>query len=247
MLPSFPKYLDGKVETEGKGKGATVTDPSRKYFNCDEEYHWWVTHNHEKYNYETHQEFFERQEKYAMLSERIDQDEVLRYWNKWRADCRLLASQKKHAGYELGPREFTLTYSPDWFEDSKAMFFMDQAIHRLCNYYADEIVELRAVGERTKKGNAHVHCYYELKGGLKMTDKNMKRAYFKWNAKHHHHQIVRKTSDFKGYIEKDISNAWFQKIILPRVINKQDALSASRSESEEDKDEEGDDELPIDG
>jgi len=180
-----------------------------------------------------------------VLAEKINHDEVIRYWDDYRAECRRRAQQRTHAGYELGPREFTLTYSPDWFDDSKAMFLMEQAVNRLCNYYSAEIVELRAVGERTKKGNAHIHVYYELKGGLKMTDKNLKRAYAKWDAKHHHHKGVRKTSDFKGYIEKDLSRAWFQKIILPRVINKQDAepprgRQGEESEESDDEDESGD-------
>jgi Geminivirus Rep catalytic domain. len=232
-----PIVLDGLAKIEGKGKGAT--HPIRAYLT-ENEFHEYITYQFSRYKWETINEEIARDERHWALHEKIDHEAVCRYYDDLRNQ-----RSKAHAGYELGPREFTLTYSPDWFDDNKAMFFMEQAIHRLCNYYSAEIVELRAVGERTKKGNAHIHCYYELKGGLKITDKNMKRAYFKWNAKHHHHQVVRKTSDFKGYIEKEVSTAWFKKIILPSVINNQDALSAGSCQGEEvkegyDEDESGD-------
>jgi len=46
--------------------------------------------------------------------------------------------QKKHAGYELGAREFTLTYSPNWegFNETIARQRMEVAITRLLNYYS---------------------------------------------------------------------------------------------------------------
>ena len=205
---SKPIDLDGLDTAGGKGRRAPrAIDPCRKYFISDQEYHEWATHQHGKYRFETHGEYIDRQERYYFLSAKIDQYEVLAFWDEYRHRIR---QQKSHAGYELGPREFTLTYSPDWFDDEKAMFFMTQAIDRLCGYYRNEIIELRAVGERTKAGRAHIHVYYELKGGLKITDKNLKRAYFKWDSKHHHHKVVRKTSNFLGYIDKD-KDAWLQK------------------------------------
>jgi len=132
-----------------------------------------------------------------------------------------LATRKKnrnetHVNYELGPREFTFTYSPTWFDDNEAREMMKRGIERLLRYYQSEIVEFHARGEVGKNGLSHIHCYYELKGGLKMTDKNFKRAYPRWNPKKKfgkgfeggHHATVKVTSDFKGYIEKQSSN-WF--------------------------------------
>lgn len=126
-------------------------------------------------------------------------------------------ANKSHAGHELGAREFTLTYSPKWFDDSKARELMRKAIDKLLRYYSNEIVELRAIGEVGSNGLSHVHCFYSLKGGLKITDKNFKRAYEYWNPKikqgytgHQggHHATVRNQADFRGYIEKDVDTAW---------------------------------------
>lgn len=126
-------------------------------------------------------------------------------------------SNKSHAGHELGVREFTLTYSPKWFDDTKARELMKRAIEKLLRYYATEIIELRAIGEVGSNGLSHVHCFYSLKGGLKITDKNFKRAYEFWNPKikqgytgHQggHHATVRNQADFRGYIEKDVDTAW---------------------------------------
>lgn len=134
-------------------------------------------------------------------------------------DARKKAHNKTHVNHELGPREFTLTYSPAWgWSDSDARSMMQLAIERLCRYYADDIVELHARGEVGKNGLSHIHCYYELKGGLKMTDKNFKRAYPRWNPAKKtskkgfeggHHETVKVTADFKGYMEKEEEN-WFK-------------------------------------
>ena len=79
---------------------------------------------------------------------------------------------------ELGPREFTLTYSPAWYnDDASAQDAMRVAIDKLTRYYKSAINEFRAVGEYTKAGRSHVHCYYLLDKGLKITDKNFKRAW----------------------------------------------------------------------
>lgn len=180
----------------------------------DEEFNLFDTHNERKYEYESWIEYFNRQEKYRAIIYKIDVDYCFEISNLLH-DCwketylRFNPPVNKHAGHELGPREFTLTYSPDWFDDEKARFLMKQAIERLCKYYDDDIVYLRAVGEKTKADRVHIHCYYELKGGLKITDKNMKRAYHKWDSKHHHHKLVRNSADFKGYIEKDLDTAWY--------------------------------------
>lgn len=123
----------------------------------------------------------------------------------------------KHRGYELGAREFTLTYSPKWFDDETARSRMQMGITKLMKYYKDEIIDLRAVGEVGSNGLSHVHCFYKLKGGVKITDKNFKRAWPFWNPKKPmgrgfeggHHQTVRSESDFLGYIEKDLDRgAW---------------------------------------
>jgi len=127
--------------------------------------------------------------------------------------------KQKSGRYELGAREFTLTYSPKWFDDAEARTGMIQAIHKLIKYYKDEIITLRAVGEVGTNGLSHVHCFYKLHGGLKITDKNFKRAWKHWNPKKPlqrgfeggHHATVRNESDFLGYIDKDIETAWFDK------------------------------------
>ena len=82
---------------------------------------------------------------------------------------------------------------------------MRTAIERLTKYYKDEIVQLRAIGEVGTNGLSHVHCFYKLVGGLKITDKNFKRAWSVWNPKKSlgksgheggHHANVRTESDF---------------------------------------------------
>jgi len=119
--------------------------------------------------------------------------------------------------YALGPREFTLTYSPKWFDnDVDARMALSQALDKLIKYHRNEITRLRAVGEVGTNGASHIHCYYELQGGRKMTDKNFKRAWRYWDpSKKHgngfqggHHDAVKNTADFLGYIDKDINTAW---------------------------------------
>jgi len=118
---------------------------------------------------------------------------------------------------ELGPREFTLTYSPAWYaDDATAKDAMRVAIDKLTRYYKHDIIDFHAIGEYTEAGRGHVHCYYELDGGNKITDKNFKRAWKHWNphktlgSGHQggHHANVRSKSDFLGYIEKDLDTAW---------------------------------------
>lgn len=122
----------------------------------------------------------------------------------------------KKARYQLGAREFTLTYSPKWMDDETARQQMTVAINKLLKYYSEEIVHLRAVGEVGSNGLSHVHCFYKLKEGVKITDKNFIRAWKHWNPKKKigrgfeggHHANVREESDFLGYIDKDIDDAW---------------------------------------
>lgn len=129
---------------------------------------------------------------------------------------------KKHAGHELGAREFTLTYSPNWMTDREAREKMSLAIKRLIKYLKDEIIEFRAVGEVGSNGLSHIHGFYKLVGGKKITDKQFIRAYPYWNPKKRtsrtgheggHHANVRVESDFRSYMEKDIEDAWFEETI----------------------------------
>lgn len=132
----------------------------------------------------------------------------------------LRQKKKSHAGYELGAREFTLTYSPKWFSDEEARKQMTKAINKIIKYYKDgdqRIISLRAIGEVGTNGLSHVHCFYKLLGGVKITDKNFKRAYSPWDTKikqgstgHKggHHASVKHESDFLGYIEKEVATAW---------------------------------------
>lgn len=115
-------------------------------------------------------------------------------------------------GRQVGARELTLTYSPDWYdEDTLAQQAFKTAVERLTKYYRDELTEFRAVGEYTKAGRSHVHILYHLSNGGKFTDKNLKRAYPHWNPKKGrggHHSLVKSKSDFSGYLEKDLEDAW---------------------------------------
>lgn len=124
---------------------------------------------------------------------------------------------KQRNRHPLGAREFTLTYGRGWFaSDDEARIEMKKAVDKLIKYYGSSITRLRAVGETGSKGQSHVHCFYKLQGGLKMTDKNFKRAWPRWNpsVKHGdgfeggHHAEVKNEADFLGYIDKDINTAW---------------------------------------
>lgn len=124
---------------------------------------------------------------------------------------------REKLSHQLGPREFTLTYSPAWYtDDASAQDAMRVAIDKLTRYYKHDIIEFHAIGEYTEAKRAHVHCYYELDGGHKITDKNFKRAWEHWNPRKKlgsghqggHHANVRSKSDFLGYIEKDLETAW---------------------------------------
>lgn len=119
--------------------------------------------------------------------------------------------------HQLGPREFTFTYSPEWYEDdTDAQNAMRCAVEKLTRYYRNEIIEFHAVGEFTRDGRAHVHGMYHLDGGRKITDKNFKRAWKHWNPKRKlgkgfeggHHQTINRTADFLGYMEKNLEEAW---------------------------------------
>lgn len=126
--------------------------------------------------------------------------------------------QKKEQLQErMGAREFTLTYSPQWFGDEEARRKMKLAVCRLTKYYARELVNFHAVGEVGENGLSHIHGWYELQGGRKITDKNFKRAYPHWNPKKKlgkgfeggHHATIGRISNFHAYMEKDVENSWY--------------------------------------
>lgn len=129
------------------------------------------------------------------------------------------AQAKKRELANLGPREFTLTYSQHWYDDdTDAQNAMRCAVEKLTRYYKDEIIEFHAIGEFTRAGRSHVHGWYNLIGGRKITDKNFKRAWKHWNPKRKlnrgfeggHHETINRVSDFAGYTEKHLEEAWLE-------------------------------------
>lgn len=158
----------------------------------------------------------------------------------WNASQSIAEAQAKHK-VELGPREFTLTYSPSWYEtDEDAQRAMETAIERLTRYYKHEIIEFHAVGEFTRDGRSHVHAWYHLIGGRKITDKNFKRAYPHWNPKRKlgkgfeggHHATIERTSDFAGYAEKHLEEAWLNVSITNAPESLQEPSSPSHDQED---------------
>lgn len=158
-------------------------------------------------------------ERYIQLANRLD-----KYDTQVAVDIQRKFDEKPrtHASHELGSREFTLTYSPKWMDDETARNTMKTAIQRLLKYYDGDILNLRAIGEVGTNGLSHIHCFYKLRKGLKITDKNFKRAYKYWNPKKKlgfsgheggHHANVKSESDFLGYIDKDIETAWYDNTV----------------------------------
>lgn len=138
-------------------------------------------------------------------------------WDKKEQEDRNKRAFAEKEKEELGPREFTFTYSDSWYTDDKqAQHAMETAIDRLIRYYKHEIKDFHAVGEFTKAGRSHIHGYYLLEGGRKITDKNFKRAWPHWNPKKKlgkgfeggHHASITRYSDFAGYTEKHLDEAW---------------------------------------
>lgn len=166
--------------------------------------------------------------KHEQVMDKIDWDATQRLMEAKLKQQRLNA-KKAHAGHELGAREFTLTYSPKWFDDLTARDTMRKAIDKIIKYYKDDIIQLRAVGEVGSNGLSHIHCFYKLRDGLKITDKNFKRAYKHWNPKkvtsrtgHEggHHANVRNEADFQGYIDKDVDTAWLDVYYPPASLDR---------------------------
>lgn len=170
------------------------------------------------YKWETVNERIAKDRRYMELLDKIDLEHVRNLCNHEYE--KIKSSRTKHASHDLGAREFTLTYSPKWFSDEEARLQMRRAIERICKYYKDgdqRIIKLRAIGEVGSNGLSHVHCFYKLLGGVKITDKNFKRAYPPWDPKvkqgpsgHKggHHANVKHDADFLGYIEKQVESAW---------------------------------------
>lgn len=152
----------------------------------------------------------------------------------WRARQQQLLNAGNN-GTQLGPREFTFTYGTHFEDDKQAQRAMERAVERLTRYYKNEIIEFHAVGEFTKAGRAHVHGWYHLKGGKKITDKNFKRAYPPWNPKKKlgrgfeggHHATIERVSDFHGYAEKHLEEAW----MVVNITNNADDSPRSQAPS----------------
>jgi len=229
-----PNLLDGSTQIEGKGKEGKIytsyiSHLEKKY----PEFLPYLNHNELaiydeselSYKYETRRDKAMKVLEWSTIIDKLPEDVLNAYYTRIKDEFtikmnKLKTERKKHVGYELGAREFTLTYSPTWFSDEEARKQMKMAIEKLCKYYKDgdqKIVRLRAVGEVGKGGLSHVHCYYQLLGGVKITDKNFRRAYKPWDPhtklgptghKGGHHATVRHHADFLGYIEKEVSDAW---------------------------------------
>lgn len=193
-------------------------------------------------------EEWERAYKYATCMNHIYAEqfiqytlEMLTYARKRREEANAKLSAQHKLARDLGPREFTLTYSPTWFDAEEAKRTMTQAIERLTRYYKHEIIEFHAIGEYTSSGNPHIHAFYLLAGGRKITDKNFKRAYPRWNPKKKlgrgfeggHHETVDRISDFAGYTEKHLDEAWLNIHIsngAPEIINPSPSSQSSQED-----------------
>jgi len=132
---------------------------------------------------------------------------------------RIAKSQRGANGKHKGAWTLCLNYSPKWYDnDYEAQVALRTAVDRLVRYYKEQLEVFRAVGEFTKAGASHVHIFYRLDSGGKITDKNLKRAYPWWDAKVKcgtgnqggQHAPVKDVADYSGYIEKDLDVSWFQ-------------------------------------
>lgn len=249
-LETFPTLLDGNVVIRGQGQEGNSTSLAQieqdgfheyvsalrkeySFYICmpgcmltDEDYQTlWLDESERSLRMLTPQQRVIHFDRLHQVNEKIDFERTHFAMEKALYNQRLNAKKSNHAGHELGAREFTFTYSPKWFSDEEARDLMKKAISKLIKYYSEDIVQLRAVGEVGSNGLSHVHCFYKLRGGLKISDKNFKRAYKYWNPKkvtsrtgHEggHHANVRVESDFQGYIDKDVDIAWMD-IYYPQV------------------------------
>jgi len=229
-MKSISKNLDGNRHNIGQGQEGIIDmmdylknhlyKDYAKYITEDDMLILWEDESDRGVQLKPIQERMAHQDRVNAVYDKIPMDTVLAIQD---ARLKLQRAQKAvtHAGYQLGAREFTLTYSPKWFSDNEAKARMILAIEKLCKYYRDDIVQLRAVGEVGTNGLSHIHCFYKLRGGLKITDKNFKRAWPHWNPKNKlgsgfeggHHACVKSESDFMGYIDKDVEVAWMEKML----------------------------------
>lgn len=173
--------------------------------------------------------------------------------NAWKAHAErehARATNKANAESKRGPWEFTLTYSPKehgWNRE-EAKDAMRTACERLIRYYREEVEEFHAVGELTTSGQPHVHAWYKLDGGRRITTKSFKRAYPIWDEKRKlgnghvggHHAPVKRTSDFAGYIEKDLDTSW----LILNITNAPEADVQEAHESEDEVDDASQDSTP---
>lgn len=234
---TLPSSLTVKSDAEGKGNRAddlvfiekeAMTDfhnflmkryaDYAPYITLEDMTHLWATESQESLRLMPTRDRIIAMDKRMDILAKIDHEEVMGLIEyRFRKVKEEHQKQKKHAHHLLGSREFTFTYSPKWFDDETARLTMTKAIQRLMKYYENEMIEFRAVGEVGTNGLSHVHCFYKLQDGLKITDKNFKRAYPYWDTKKKqgysghqggHHANVKSESDFMGYMEKDIETAW---------------------------------------
>lgn len=245
-----PTFLDGEVTPRGQGQEGNLTSLAeieqhgfdeyirslRKYYMfyicfpgytlTNQDYETlWLDESERSLRMLTPSQLAKHFDRIYEVTNKIDFEKTHLAMEKALYNQRLNAKKSKHASHELGAREFTFTYSPKWCSDEEARDLMKKAISKLIKYYGEVIVQLRAVGEVGSNGLSHVHCFYKLEGGLKISDKNFKRAYKYWNPKkvtsrtgHEggHHANVRVESDFQGYIDKDVDTAWLD-LYYPEV------------------------------
>lgn len=152
-----------------------------------------------------------------------------------------LAHQRNKEKLHKGAWTFTLTYSPlkHGWDKPEAQAVMSEAIKRLRHYYRNEIEEFEAVGEWTQAGLPHIHGYYRLNGGKRITTKNFKRAYPIWNPDHRigkgheggYHEPAKSDSDYSGYIQKDLDDAW---LVVSTTLDANQAPDLPEAQDDED-------------
>lgn len=228
-METFPLSLDGNVENRGQGQEGIISDETYLQSLRDNFRRLWVLNIGQRFPSDADLKIMDLEDcRYVHINTRLRARELFNMYvdveasyhrTNLRVEEMKRNAPKKHSVHELGSREFTLTYSPKWFDDQTARDKMSLAIERLAKYYDNSIIQLRAVGEVGSNGLSHVHCFYKLKDGKKMTDKSFVRAWPVWNTKKKigrtgheggHHANVRTESDFLGYIDKDIDDAWLE-------------------------------------
>lgn len=174
----------------------------------------------------------------AAVQSQKEHDDHTHFWESQR----LKKQNKANAKAKLGPHEFTLTYSPrqhGWSRE-EAKESMRSAIERLTRYYREEIEEFHATGELNSSGDPHVHAWYRLEGGRKITTKSFQRAYPIWNPKRRtgprgheggHHEPVKRQSDFDGYRQKDLDTAWLN-IDITNAVSEEAHLPEAEGDDE---------------